>query len=203
MLNLLPRDERVPARHRPAEPLPPVPRLPEAPLPLYSLLSKVLLAFALEYEREAELSLALGANLVRVLDDVGVPVAELPRAVGVSKEAVANSLTLEKRGYLVIEKVAGGRAKQARLTASGIAAQRQYHALIADIEDRWATRFGGDVVALRSALEGIVVATDLANSPLAPAYGPPPGTWRADMKTPDTLPHFPMVLHRGAFPDGA
>lgn len=203
LLNLLPGDEQVPARHQPPQPLVPEPRPDPTTLPFYSLLSRALLAFAREYEREAELSLALGANLVRVLDDSGVPVAALPRMVGVSKEAISNSLTLQKRGYLVVEKVPGGRAKQARLTATGLAAQQQHHALVSEIESRWVKRFGTSVEDLRSALEAIVVSTDLADSPLAASYGPPPGTWRADMKTPVTLPHYPLVLHRGGYPDGA
>lgn len=205
LLNLLPGDKRVTALHRAPRPV----RSETAPdptsLPLYALLSKVLLAFALEYEREAELSLALGANIVRVLNDVGVHVAELPRAVGVSKEAIANNLlTLEKRGYVVVESAPGKRTRQARLTLRGLAAQQNYPALVSDIEGRWATRFGSDVLrTLRSSLEGIVVTPDLGDSPLAEAYGPLPDTWRAEMKTPDTLPHYPMVLHRGGYPDGA
>jgi hypothetical protein len=27
--------------------------------------------------------------------------------------------------------------------------------------------------------------------------------WRAAVREPETLPHFPMVLHRGGFPDGS
>lgn len=40
------------------------------------LLARVLLAFALEYERKSELSLAMSANAVRVLDGDGIPVRE-------------------------------------------------------------------------------------------------------------------------------
>jgi hypothetical protein len=40
--------------------------------PLSALLSQVLLAFALEFESESELSLAITANVVRVLDAPGV-----------------------------------------------------------------------------------------------------------------------------------
>ena len=42
-------------------------------LPLPSLLSRVLLAFAIEFERESVLSLAICANLLRVLKETGVP----------------------------------------------------------------------------------------------------------------------------------
>ncbi len=49
---------------------------------LSALLSQVLLAYTLDFERESELSLPLSSNFVRVLDDVGLRVAELPRAAG-------------------------------------------------------------------------------------------------------------------------
>ncbi|HEX9644869.1 MAG TPA: hypothetical protein VGC11_12840, partial [Acidimicrobiia bacterium] len=181
------------------------PRPDPTSLPLYALLTKVLLAFALEYERDAALSLALGANLVRVLDEVGVPVADLPRLVGVSKEAIAQSLTVSKRGDIVIvDKAPGKRTREARLTPRGRVAQQRHLDLISGIERRWAKRFGRDVLrTLRSSLEAIVVTSDLADSPLAEAYGPLLRTWRADTPTPETLPHYPMVVRGGGYPDGA
>jgi hypothetical protein len=27
--------------------------------------------------------------------------------------------------------------------------------------------------------------------------------WRASVPNPETLPHYPMVLHRGGYPDGS
>jgi hypothetical protein len=41
-------------------------------LPLSALLSRVLLASAIEFERESDLSLAISANVLRVLDETGV-----------------------------------------------------------------------------------------------------------------------------------
>ena len=32
---------------------------------------------------------------------------------------------------------------------------------------------------------------------------PYPDGWRAKVRAPETLPHHPMVLHRGGFPDGS
>jgi hypothetical protein len=174
-------------------------------LPLYALLSKVLLAFALEYEHHAELSILLAANLVRVLDNVGVPIADLPRLAGASREAIALSLTVATRGDLVaVEKTPGKRTRQARLTPRGVVAGDRHLDLISDIESRWAERFGTDVLrTMRSSLEAIVVASKLCDSPLAAAYGPPPGTWRADTPTPETLPHYPLLVRGGGYPDGA
>ena len=32
---------------------------------------------------------------------------------------------------------------------------------------------------------------------------PYPDNWRAQVRRPETLPHYPMVLHRGGYPDGS
>lgn len=32
---------------------------------------------------------------------------------------------------------------------------------------------------------------------------PYPGNWRASVRRPATLPYFPVVLHRGGYPDGS
>jgi hypothetical protein len=197
--------ESLPDRRQPSHPYRAVPPPDPTELPLYALLSKVLLAFALEYEHDAELSILLAANLVRVLDGVGVPIADLPRLVGASKEAIALSLTVATRGDLVaVEKTPGKRNRQAWLTPRGVVARERHLDLTSDIESRWAQRFGADVLrTMRSSLEAIVVSSNLCDSPLAPAYGPPPGTWRADSPTPERLPHYPLLVRGGGFPDGA
>ena len=40
-------------------------------------------------------------------------------------------------------------------------------------------------------------------SRLSKGLGPPPGGWRAAVRAKATLPQYPMVLHRGGFPDGS
>jgi hypothetical protein len=66
------------------------------------LLSRVLLAFAVEFEHESRLSLAIGASVLRVLDTDGVRVRDLPCLSGVSKEAIAMAMgILTKRGLAV------------------------------------------------------------------------------------------------------
>jgi hypothetical protein len=52
-------------------------------------------------------------------------------------------------------------------------------------------------------LEPIVGDTELASSPLRVGLRAPPGTWRAARAEPLTLPHHPLVLHRGGYPDGS
>ncbi len=67
----------------------PDPALPPRPTPehlptlsLSALLSKALLSFALDYERESALSLAVSANLLRVLNPEGTRLRDLPGLTG-------------------------------------------------------------------------------------------------------------------------
>jgi DNA-binding MarR family transcriptional regulator len=159
----------------------------------------VLLAFAIEFERESDLSLAIGANVLRVLDDKGVPVRNLPVLSGVSKEAIAMALGfLRKKGVAAVEQgLAGSRIKIARLTPQGLEARDAYHRLLGIVEERWRTRFGKDTIrTLRELLER------LAGEPLFSGLERYSVGWRSSISKPDTLTHFPMVLHRGGFPVG-
>jgi DNA-binding MarR family transcriptional regulator len=180
-------------------------RGPEAPPPaeapteaLPSLLSKALLWFAMEFEQESEISLAIAANILRLVGDEPVAARELPRLAAVSKEAIAMGLSfLEKRGYGVTV-AAGARTKGLRLTDAGRKARRSYQELVGAIEERWRARFGADAVnRLRAALEHLTAD----EQELLLGLKPYPGSWRKT--APAALPHYPMVLHRGGFPDGS
>ena len=174
-------------------------------LPLSALLSRCLLAFAIEFERESELSLAISANVVRILDEKGVRVRDLPLLTGVSKGAISVALGfLQKRHAVVVEPdQAGSRVKVARLTPKGREAQDAYHQLLGSIEKRWEARFGKDTIRnLRKSLERLA-GDSTAHSPLFRGLEPYPDGWRASIRKPNILPHYPMVLHRGGFPDGS
>jgi hypothetical protein len=115
---------------------------------LSALLSRVLYTYALQFDAGNGPSLTFSANVLRVLDPDGVPVARVAPRTGIAKMGVENSLSLLARGDLV----GGGTAE---------------------------------------------------DSPLFGALEPYPDGWRAQLAPPETLPHFPMVSHRGAFPDGS
>lgn len=173
----------------------------ESRLPV--LLARVLLAFALEYESKSELSLALSANIARLLDRNGIPVRELPRLSGVSKEAVAMALGfLVKRGYVVL-KSNSSRLKVAYLTTKGLKSQAADAKRLLGIEQQWRKRFGDIIDSVRESLVPLVGGGTAANSKLFAGLEPPPNGWRAKVGRPATLPHFPMVLHRGGYPDGS
>jgi DNA-binding MarR family transcriptional regulator len=177
-----------------------------AKLPLASLLSQALLWFAVEFERESPMSLAIGANILRLLGDEGARASDLPRLATVSKEAIATSLSfLTKGGYAeMTSKKDGTRAKVIALTAKGRAAQAKYRELIWAIEERWQSRFGGNAVSsLRESLERLACENSGQNPSLFRGLEPYPDGWRASFPKLEALPHYPMVLHRGGFPDGS
>jgi DNA-binding MarR family transcriptional regulator len=181
---------------RPAtQPVPPSDDLP-------ALLSRVLLALAIEFERDSPLSLAICADVLRVLDGDGVRVRDLPALSGVSKEAISMATgILDKRGLAVTGPAPdGGRWRVARLTAKGRSAQNKYRERLSAVEDRWQARFGAP--ALSAMREGLEQLTG-DHARLVAGLEPPPGGWRASVRRPATLPHYPMLLHRGGFPDGS
>jgi methyltransferase (TIGR00027 family) len=172
-------------------------------LPLWALLSRPLLAFALEYERAPGPSLAVSANVLRLIGPDGVRTRDLPALAGISKEAVAMAVARLAESGLATEgpEPGGGRFKITRLTAAGAAARSAYADRAAAVEDGWRARLGaGRVAALRAALEPLAAGDP---PPLLAALEPYPDNWRARVKPPRVLPHYPMTLHRGGYPDGA
>jgi DNA-binding MarR family transcriptional regulator len=176
------------------------------PVPLSALLSQVLLAFALDFEQESKLSLTIAANSLRVLTEVGVRVRDLPALTGVSKEA--NSMAvgfLVRKGCAVIEDdPAATRTKIVRLTDRGLKAVESYHRVMVATEAQWLDRFGPEAIdELTLALGRLVGDPPTTVSPLLEGLVPYPDGWRAKVRRPQTLPHYPMVLHRGGYPDGS
>jgi hypothetical protein len=187
--------------------LPPRPEPPDlATLPLSALLARVLLAFALDYEAGSEVSLAVGANLLRVLREDGTRVRDLPLLTSISKEAVAWAMGVLIRARLAVEEPdpAASRGKVARLTPRGALAQGLYLESLGAVEDRWRARFGaGTIAALRQPLEALALGADGRPPLLFQALEPYPDNWRASVRPPRTLPFYPVVLHRGGYPDGS
>jgi DNA-binding MarR family transcriptional regulator len=173
---------------------------------LAALLSQALLSFTLEYEQESALSLPMGADVVRVLTTGGVRVRDLPGLSGVSREGIASALGfLQRSGHAVIEPDPAGRGKLVKLTRSGLAAQAQHPRLVEAVEQRWRARLGTTFDRLRAAM--------ITGERLALGLHPYPEGWRARnpyrartkavLADPATaLAQYPMVLHRGGYPDG-
>jgi hypothetical protein len=172
---------------------------PGPELGLGTLLARALLIFALGYERGVRLSLAVMLDVVRMLDGEGVRVADLPRSSGVSKEAIAMALGLLEKA-MCVEVWTRDRRRMVRLTDRGVNARRRGLRRVRDREAAWKARFGGE---LREALTPLVGDATRSGSPLFAGLEPPATGWRADIVAPQVLPWFPMVLHRGGWPDGS
>jgi len=175
---------------------------------LAALLSQALLSFTLEYEDESDLSLALSADVVRVLSADGIPVGDVPARSGVSKEAITAAVGfLQRNGYASVELEPATRARLIRLTNKGLSAQAHHPRLVKAVEQRWRKRLGGDFDRLAKAV--------ITGRRLALGLQPYPDGWRATrdpyrartlavLADPDSaLPQYPMVLHRGGYPDGS
>jgi hypothetical protein len=171
-------------------------------LPLVTLLAHALMAYTIDFEDGSPVSLPLSANVLRVLGESNVPVRELPALAGVSKEAVEVSLTaLTRTDYVVVEGAPASR-RTIRVTPAGAKLQTDQRRLHARIGKRWDT-------GLRPSLEPI-----LDHPSLSAGLQPDPAGWRASkpyarqteavLADPlERLPHYPMVLHRGGWPDGS
>jgi DNA-binding transcriptional ArsR family regulator len=185
-----------------------------AALPLYALLCAPLIAAAIEVERESSVAMALGENVLRVLARGSALVSELPAQTGLTFRAVASSLTYLLRQGLAVEE-RRGRFRAIALTQAGIAAELRFRERIRALERNWRARYGGDVIdRVRAAIEQILAARDGNTSALGAGLLPPPKGWRAArpylrqteafVAEPESnLAHFPVIAHRGAWPDGS
>ena len=179
-------------------------------VPLVVLLAHALMVYTLNFEESAALSLPLSGNVVRVLDAEGTPVRELPALAGISKEAVAVSLTsLVKTRYVVVDGAPASK-RAIRLTSAGEGLHVDDRRVHDRIRKRWMTRFGANVLGrLRGTLDRI-----LGHPALVTGLTPYPDGWRASKQYLEhteavladprgRMPHYPVVLHRGGWPDGS
>ena len=176
---------------------------------LSTLLAKTLLLFTLEFESESLVSLPHLVDVMRVIDGDGVSIKELPMRSGVSKEGMDAAVKFLLKAGLLASDGKGARAVLS-LSTDGRTVHHRETQRLADVETSWEERHRAAVVArLRDALESI-----LGHPSLTEGLTPHPDGWRrhkryakqTDMLLADpraALPHHPMVLHRGGFPDGS
>ncbi len=149
----------------------------ERPATLPALLSKALIAFGLEFNRDVPAPLALSANVLRVVTDEGVRAGELAELTGCSPETSAIGWRLER--FVVVASVKG-RGKLVRLSAMGTEAQRAYPRVARRIESGWEQRFGEQVMDdLCAALRGLYRRDAAGRSRFAEGLVPPDGVRRA------------------------
>ena len=144
----------------------------------------------------------LSANVVRVLDERGMNVRDVAQRGGISKEAVAMATTfLAKHGYVAVGGEGDPPDGHRRRDAGARRATAWRDRCSLGRADRHPARRGARRPARRKDL-------------LALGLRPHPGGWRgskpylaqteAMLEDPTgMLPHYPMVLHRGGWPDGS
>jgi hypothetical protein len=110
---------------------------------------------------------------------------------------------LQKRGLATVERQpSGSRGKLLALGAKGLSAKDAGDRLIASIEERWTKALGTvPMRKLGDLLERLAGDGTAASSPLFRGLAPYPDGWRATLPPMQTLPYYPMVLHRGGFPE--
>jgi hypothetical protein len=164
--------------------------------PLVSLMGQALTSLTLGQEKEAEVSLPMGANILRVIGNGVLRKRDIPSLSGVSKEAVAMAINFLEARHMA-EPLPGG---SVRLTFTGLDALDGSQERAVHIQDK----------KLRTALQAVVSQREA----LAEGLLPPRGVWRGTkpylaqtqrlLADPTAaLPWQPMVLHRGGWPDGA
>lgn len=122
-------------------------------LPLSALLSQTLVAFSIDYEREASVALAHSANVLRFLRATPQRIKDLP-AMPVG--------SLRWHGFVVLDKdPTDGRTKRIRLASPGRRAREAYLPLVKNIERNWQKRYGEATLrTLRASLESLVGQLD-------------------------------------------
>lgn len=121
-----------------------------ADLPLPALLSQILAAFAIDYERERLGHLQTVSNFLRFVGDEGVTLERAERLGGVS----GNGKTLHERHLDVVVEPGRPRDKDRRvhLTPKSRQMRDAYPHLVREIEQKWFEEYGDAVAAMRSAL---------------------------------------------------
>jgi len=176
---------------RPADPI-------ESPN-LSTLLARAVLAMAIEFDAHSAQSLATTQILLPALDQA-VAVRDLPGLTGVSREAIAIAVgQLEREGLATVT----ASSKAVVLTPRGVATAEVAEDLRDELDEKWSAL---------SELPEILAAT--VTPRLAEGLQPPEDGWRsrapylsqtrAILADPTAaLPRFPMVSHRGGYPDGS
>lgn len=178
-------DRRLPALHEPAS-------RPPTDLGLLELLSQAVAAITYDFDARSDVSLGTCAAILRPLSTDPIPVRDLQTVTGIARKEWGSAMSqLERAGFATTGTMPGTKVKTLALTAAGARLQESYPALLAKVESNFAH---GE--AVRAAAEPWV----------ADALGwttPKLDCWRAKTKTPRALAHFPLVMHRGGYPDGS
>jgi hypothetical protein len=161
-------------------------------VPLTALLSWVWIAHTIEVDNALEhatserlrrhfrVSLPMWTNGLRFIDEDGITVTELRTRA----RAACNIGGLERWGWISVGEIGGARREGygshrgvkgdviLRPTRAGAYARRLWPGIVRDVEERWRTRFGADVMdALRHALMAVVTPMPWSPPEVHPSDG--------------------------------
>lgn len=155
-----------------------------APLPLPALLSQLLLAFTMEFQRESRVPLWLCANTLRALSDQPIPESEIPHRTGCSPET--SGIGWQIKPFIVVESAPPPRrGKLVRLSPLGLLARENYFNVTSAVEKRWETQFGKQKIRrLRESLSDLFVPRHAEHLLIAEGFIPPEGTVRSGTQAP-------------------
>ena len=183
---------------------------------LAALLSGVTVRFAMDLESGTKLSAPM-VTFLTPLRGQGCLVKDLPVRTGVAPEALGSALSfLSLRDLAVVAPdPQSQRLRRARLTDRGERAERRCRHLLGQVERDWRQKYGSTLIdRLRDALGLLLDHETGGHSTMAACLSAPPGGWRsrapyarrleAMISDPRRgLPRYPVVTHRGGFPDGS
>jgi hypothetical protein len=123
---------------------------------------------------------------------------------------------LAKTGHVTVEADSiDAHTQLVHVTPKGREAQEADRLLHGDLERAWETQFGaGNIHGLRVGLRRLLDQRDGERARLSLGLQPYADSWRATKRYVEQtnamiddparrLPHYPMVLHRGGWPDGS
>jgi len=146
-------------------------------LTLPALLSQILLAYRVEFDRESDVPLPPCANTIRVLSEKPTPLSAIARLTGGSPETT--DIGWQLKPYVIVAPAEGKtRGKTVRLSALGVRVQTEYYRLTAVIDTRW------QADDLRAALLELFTLEGTSGPLLSEGLIPPPGTTRAGEQAP-------------------
>jgi DNA-binding MarR family transcriptional regulator len=153
-------------------------------LPLPALLSQLLLAFTMEFQRESRVPLWLCANTLRVLSDQPIPEGEIPHLTGCSPET--SGIGWQIKPFIVVEPAPPPhRGKLVRLSPLGLLACENYCNVTSAVEKRWETHFGKQKIRrLRESLSDLFVPRSGERLLIAEGFNSPEGNVRSGTQAP-------------------
>jgi hypothetical protein len=153
-------------------------------LPLSALLSQLLLAFTMEFQRESRVPLRLSANTLRVLSDQPTPESEIPRLTGCSPET--SGIGWQIKPFIVVEPAPSPhRGKLVRLNSLGLLARQNYYSVTSVVEERWQMRYGKqEVLHLHESLSELFVRRGRERLLIAEGLISPEGNVRSGCQAP-------------------